>query len=300
MSGKRGFYSGTLRRLLAEATARAKKNGALEPIQTECRYQDDAGIRFLVRVVQRSSRKPQPNPGNYGDLAATNPFLPYDPRLYVADALPTHVCVLNKYNVVDGHLLIITREFEHQEWMLTEADFEALWRCLAEFDSLGFYNSGVVAGASQPHKHLQIVPVPLDHSGPAVPIESILRAQSVPSGEITEIGALGFSHGIVFWRGDPSADPRAAAAVSVRMYEEMLVRMGRRASADALPRIDNAYNLLVTRQWMLFVPREHECFHGISLNALAFAGALLVHSEDQFQMLHQAGPMAALRSITNP
>ena len=32
---------------------------------------------------------------------------------------------------------------------------------LAEFDGLGFYNGGETAGASQPHKHLQIVPLPL-------------------------------------------------------------------------------------------------------------------------------------------
>ena len=106
-----------------------------------------------------------------------NPFLPYEPDLYVADVSPTHVCILNKYNVVDLHLLIITRAFEHQESRLRLPDFQALWRCLVEYDSLGFYNSGHLSGASQPHKHLQVVPLPLAGSGCAnrVPFEPMLR-----------------------------------------------------------------------------------------------------------------------------
>ena len=86
----------------------------------------------------------------------------------------THVAILNKFNVVDRHLLIVTREFEEQRSLLTPRDFEAWWRCLGEYESIGFYNGGAEAGASQPHKHLQLVPLPLAPLGPAVPIEPLL------------------------------------------------------------------------------------------------------------------------------
>ncbi len=96
------------------------------------------------------------------------------------------MAILNKFNVVDNHLLIVTREFEQQRSLLTLRDFEALWRCLNEYDSLGFYNGGPEAGASQPHKHLQLVPLPLAPQGPPVPIAPLLAGArgAVGSGPI--------------------------------------------------------------------------------------------------------------------
>ena len=57
------------------------------------------------------------------------------------------------------------------------------------------------------------------------------------------------------------------------------------------------YNLLITRQWMLMVPRSLEFFRGISLNALAFAGAFLVRDQLQLDLLKQHGPLAALAGV---
>ena len=54
------------------------------------------------------------------------------------------------------------------------------------------------------------------------------------------------------------------------------------------------YNLLFTRQWMLLVPRSREFYRGISVNALGFAGALLVRDQRQLLCLRGVGPMAAL------
>ena len=84
------------------------------------------------------------------------------------------MAILNKFNVVDHHLLIVAREFEDQRALLALRDFEAWWRCMSEYDSLGFYNGGPEAGASQPHKHLQLVPLPLAPQGPPVPIAPLL------------------------------------------------------------------------------------------------------------------------------
>jgi ATP adenylyltransferase len=57
------------------------------------------------------------------------------------------------------------------------------------------------------------------------------------------------------------------------------------------------YNLLVTREWMLLVPRSAKCFDGISINALGFAGVLLVRNEPQMRRLEELGPMTALRHV---
>ena len=54
------------------------------------------------------------------------------------------------------------------------------------------------------------------------------------------------------------------------------------------------YNLLMTREWMLVVPRSREFYHSISVNALGFAGAMLVKGEKQMRALKERGPMHVL------
>ena len=60
------------------------------------------------------------------------------------------------------------------------------------------------------------------------------------------------------------------------------------------------YCLLVTRDWMLLVPRSREFFEDISLNSLAFAGSFFVRNEQQLDRLKSFGPMNALRRVALP
>ncbi len=57
------------------------------------------------------------------------------------------------------------------------------------------------------------------------------------------------------------------------------------------------YNLLVTREWMLLVPRSRECWARISVNALGFAGSLFVRERRQMHAIKAHGPMNVLRSV---
>jgi ATP adenylyltransferase len=200
--------------------------------------------------------------------------------------------------VVDHHLLIVTRRFERQEELLTLQDFEALWLCMAEYDALGFYNSGTLAGASQPHKHLQMIPLPLAPEGPRVPAESLLHAVEL-SDRAGQVPALSFPHAAVRLEAVLAEGPTSAAHRTWILYQAMLQALGLSpAQESGCP--SGPYNLLVTREWMLLVPRTHECFEGISLNAMAFAGALLVRDEQQMNVLQQHGPMTALCYVTLP
>ena len=40
---------------------------------------------------------------------------------------PHHVLLLNKFNVVENHLLVVTREFEQQTDPINANDFAAVW-----------------------------------------------------------------------------------------------------------------------------------------------------------------------------
>ena len=277
------FEPGTLWELIERCTSRALNSGHLQPIATRHELVREGQVQFLVRIIDNLSRKQSDRAA--AGKSVRNPFLPYDEALFVADVSPSHVGLLNKYNVVDHHLLIVTREYQDQQSALDLADFEALWRCMAEFEGLGFYNSAPAAGASQSHKHLQLVPLPLGPDMPRIPLESLIESATF-SGVIGR-APLPFLHSVGRLDGQFFASPQDAASTTHLVYQTML------EAADAHKLAP--YNLLVTRDWMLLVPRSQEHFDSISLNALAFAGALLVRDEEQLQRVKEVGPMRILQ-----
>lgn len=292
---------GTLWARIQAQTQSAIAVGALQSIPTECELISEAGIDWLVRILTNLVRKDRAQKKQEKKTAKSgkefNPFLPYEPDLFVGDLSPSHLCLLNKFNVVDHHLLIVTREFEPQENWLTLADFAAMWACLAEFDGLVFYNGGKIAGASQKHKHLQIVPVPLVKNGPKIPIEPLLSSATF-KGSVGTIADLPFVHG--FARLDPDwvNSPVDGAAATLECYRTLLSAVGLLTEDDRdSQKQSGAYNLLATREWMLIVPRSQEDFHGISVNSLGFAGALLVRNAEQMQHLKQTKPMSILQNV---
>ena len=284
---------GTLWKSIKERSENALQCGALLSIPTDFEFVEQNGIKFLVRILSNLIRKDTAKQQE----KKTNPFLPYEKDLFVADISQTHVCILNKFNVVDYHLLIITRAFEEQEKLLTLEDFAAMWACLAEFEGLAFYNGGKISGASQPHKHLQIVPLPLTPSGLQMPIEPLLTSAQFTD-SVTTVPELPFIHALAKLDPSWSNSPLEAAAATLELYQSLLSAVGLEPLEDN--RQSGAYNLLATREWMLIVPRSHENFDSISVNSLGFAGALLVRNQEQMQVIKEQGPMTILKNVALP
>jgi ATP adenylyltransferase len=287
---------------ILQVSQSALQTGALRPISTRGEIVRDGAVDFLVRVASSLARKAVERTlqAQQAHLSRprVNPFLPYDKRLFVSDISDTHFCLLNKYQVMNNHILLITRQFEPQENLLTLRDFEALWLCLAEKNALAFYNGGKVAGASQPHKHLQLLGLPIVETGPAVPVQPLL--DGLPAdGSLSIAVAAPFTHRAVRRVFEPGSDPFAMAAFAFRQYRAMLEAVGLNR-ADQEERCPQAgpYNFLATRDWMLLVPRSREFYESISINALAFAGTFFVKEEAQVETLKNAGPFAALRAVT--
>lgn len=272
--------------------------GAIEPIATESTVLEDGGIPFLVRVVSSLQRKARAREKRGPDH---NPFLPYDPDLFVADLSPTHLCLLNRYNVMAHHLLVITRELEAQEELINLRDFQALWRLMAEVDGLGFYNSGPDAGASQRHKHLQLVPLPLGDGPEQTPMDRVLAGARYDGGEqdggsgagagsAPRVGraALPFRHALGRLEPDLHRYPERAAEASLVLYRTLLQAVGPE---------ETPYNLLLTREWILLVPRSQGRHDGIEVNALGYAGSLLLRHREQLEPLRRRGPLELLRAV---
>ncbi|MDI9547722.1 MAG: phosphorylase [Chloroflexota bacterium] len=296
-AGRTLLAPGALWELTCATTAKALAGGALQPIKATRTTVVDAGIPFEVHVADLPPEAPpQPLKPAYVE-DGFDPFLPYDPALYVADLSPTHVCLLNKFNVLDYHLLMVTRAFEHQETWLTLADMEAMCLCLAEFEGLAFFNGGRIAGASQRHKHLQYVPLPLLPGGTGLPIAPALDVVRW-EGDFGATPLFSLAHALV--RLDPAwlADPRDAAARTLDRYWALLDFVGIERGDDE--RQTRAYNLLATREWMLVIPRSQDAYEGIAVHGLGYAGSFMVWDEARLQLLRQTGPLAVLRAVGEP
>ena len=289
---------------ITQRTQQALQCGALQSIATEYEFVEHDGVHFLVRILANLVRKDQAKQEQDKKKAisskAFNPFMPYETDLFVMDLSNTHLCLLNKFNVVDHHILIITRAFEAQDTWLTLKDFEALEICLAEVDGMAFYNGGKTAGASQKHKHLQLIPLPMTSEGARIPIEPLIESAQF-HGLVGEIPDLPFTHAIARLDAVWSNYPLTAAEGMLEIYRTLLRTVG---LPDPLNRYQgkqsNAYNLIATRQWMLVVPRSQESYQEISVNSLGFAGSLLVRNIEQMQLLKDIGPMNLLKSVALP
>ncbi|MFM2431528.1 MAG: hypothetical protein RLZZ511_2741 [Cyanobacteriota bacterium] len=285
---------------IVERTQSALACGALESIATHYEWVNDGEVQFLVRIVDNIRRKVEARKAQTAKGPDCNPFLPYEEDLFVADLSPTHVAILNKFNVVDHHLLIITRHFESQETLLTRSDFAALWVAMAEIDGLAFYNGGRLAGASQPHKHLQLVPLPFlpddPHPHARLPIEPTILA-ALPESGVGQAAALPFQHAIVrlnLMAGDAITQIQSAYHAAL-LACNIAIGDGEQASPAS-----GAYNLLITRNWLFLVPRSQDGVGRIGINALGFAGALLVKNAEQLAALKTQRPLQLLAQVGMP
>jgi ATP adenylyltransferase/5',5'''-P-1,P-4-tetraphosphate phosphorylase II len=192
---------------------------------------------------------------------------------------PHHALLLNKFNVVPHHLLLVTRAFQHQTEQLSPADFEALLTTLRAFPTpggLAFMNIGDASGFSQPHKHVQLVPLPFSQELPHAPVpigplveraaaEARRRAGAGADPLRFDVRALPFRNACVTLSNDATPEQLAGT------YDEVLSSLALKAPAAS-------FNLLMTSAWLMLIPRSAEHGNGVAVNALGFAGTMLVRS----------------------
>jgi len=273
--------------------AKAIQSSALQSLNTSLTSVSDAHLSFHIHQLSHLAKKPiSPK----GEQPISNPFLPHEPALYIGDIGSKHKCLLNKYNVLDDHLLLVTKAFEEQQSVLTLDDFSALQLCMSDKPALAFYNSGTKAGASQQHKHIQLIQLPnaVDRLIPFAPEFKELHDE-VPR----TLPTLPFRHAAIalpnnLFKHDKNQHQDAAIQLK-HLYDRLRMTLDIEVKGD---QIEKAYNLLLTQEWMLLVPRTRECFADISLNALAFCGSILVKDEKQAQHIIHAGLANALHEVS--
>ncbi|MDB4942772.1 MAG: Ap4A phosphorylase [Labilithrix sp.] len=285
-------------------SSRALAAGALVPLALETQVVLEDGVPFEVLHAPALAQKALRTALSSGAKAAVpfDPFEPFEPAMFVADVETgqeaagggtSHVIVLNKFPSMREHVVLITRRDAPQLEPPTNADLVALAQLLHAAPGLAFYNGGPLAGASQEHKHFQLVP-----RDRPWPIEGLLAggpARGVVRG-------LAYRHAFVRHAFVEARSPDHGADLLGRALRDAAALIDLDLEAPRLAPV----NLLLTRTWLMLVPRTHE--HGLpaaddrpadlSLNALGFMGVVLARSAASIPLLVERGIMRTLADVT--
>ncbi|KAK3804947.1 MAG: hypothetical protein J3Q66DRAFT_131530 [Benniella sp.] len=246
-----------------------------------------------------------------------NPFLPHTPALYITDASEEHKVLLNKFCIVPRHFLIVTKDFQPQTDPLSPGDLMAVWSTLMALrnskDAVAFFNCGTRSGASQPHKHMQVIPL----ETPA-PIAQLVRECSKGGsgkkenrpGDIFSVPFKCINHVILLPNAsntDKSQEDILTEAY-ITLVDAMLMSIREYSEQENIPEEERllptismsttlAYNWLLTTEFMMIIPRKREdsdSVNGISLNinSLGFAGMVLAKTSDELQVVKDKGVIA--------
>lgn len=135
-------------------------------------------LRYCPALAKKPTATPKPEASDGHPPPATttttkkpDPFENPSAELLIAQIpaqKPAYNLVLNKFPVIPDHFILATREWKSQTDLLEKGDLEATYACVKTWAGAGagagkklfaFFNSGEESGASQPHRHIQFLPV---------------------------------------------------------------------------------------------------------------------------------------------
>ncbi|KAL5523889.1 hypothetical protein ACEPAG_8062 [Sanghuangporus baumii] len=314
---------------VGERFAQARESGDLLFFPSEVYLHEEAGIQFQIRLCPALQQKPRlPTPHFDDEQSAANehgmyrvdkrpekpdPFAPpYIPNLLVGELRDEEegeefAILLNKYSVVPGHFLMVTKEYKSQASPLFPGELVQTYLLLDAARRVGkdffaFYNCGDVSGASQPHKHIQFLPV--EDDGP--PIEKLARTVNLGhDSRAFTFNSLPFATHVRRLPSSLGSSPRQE--MEDILGEAFMTLLDLAISTvrhdPTHPAGQPSYNVILTRQHMYLMPRKREehilCETGdpLSVNALGFAGLLLVKSERELEAVKRESVVEILRDV---
>lgn len=278
--------------------------------------EEEPPSQFQLRFSPALANKPKTASSSAG-TEAKKPFNPFEnppEALIVAPIGSDHLLLLNKFAIVPEHSILITRTFKPQTQLLDAEDLEAAYACIRayhDFPTEGhdkeelfvFFNCGEHSGASQAHRHLQLLPIARMKDG--LPFQQkgapgwTVFADPVPDEPVAH-DPPGCGGGRPFFAfGERVSDSSKLHAVYLRLYRIACNATGGATTtevdvaAGAEARI--SYNLAMTKDSMVIMPRTAEGaavrdkqgreVGRIALNGTVLAGTALVKSEAEWEAL---------------
>ncbi|KAH6693474.1 Ap4A phosphorylase II [Plectosphaerella plurivora] len=305
--------------LVKAAFSRAKTNADLNYYPTQVALISWGSIPFQLRFSPALANKPT---ASKPKSASTKPFDPFESPekgpLFIAEVLPAHNLVLNKFAIVPEHFILATKQYKEQIHLLEEADLAATYACIEAYhghatELFAFFNSGPHSGASQPHRHIQLLPVEQMKAGLADPnawnvlVDELSSASDVPF--------TTFSKAI-----SPSTTAAELHHAYLQLFGEALKATRSFADQyldrdDIFTKLEDAavteisYNMAMTRSTLVICPRiaegasilnpQGEPAGKLGLNGTVLAGTALVKSESEWDALRtgEAGGATTLAAV---
>ena len=214
-----------------------------------------------------------------------NPFCPWEKILEIGKIGENHQLILNKYPVQKGHILLITKNWKPQNGWLDINDWKAIQQVNEDTSGLWFFNSSPIAGASQPHRHFQLLRRSKDEI--SCPREKWFLEMKLGKDDDCKLKNNIIVYNFNFLENYISL---------FELYLELCEKIGLgNPRSNSKPRY--AYNLLITNKWIAIIKRKNDHIHGISINGLGFAGYLLVTEKSDINYLKKVGPEKLLESF---
>jgi len=214
-----------------------------------------------------------------------NPFCPWEKILEIDKIGSNHQLILNKYPVQKGHILLITNNWKPQNGWLDIYDWKALQKVNKDTSGLWFFNSSPIAGASQPHRHFQLLRRSKDEI--SCPREKWFLEMKINIDNYSKLTKNIIVSKFNFLDNSISL---------FELYLELCKKLGiGDPISDEKPRYP--YNLLITNKWIAIIKRSNDHIHGFSINALGFAGYLLVTEKSDIYYLKEFGPEKLLENF---
>ncbi|KAI1826246.1 HIT-like domain-containing protein [Xylaria intraflava] len=285
--------------LVKEAFVKARASGDLIYYPTEVAILAMGSFAFQLRFSPSLAQKPKPPKPVEPHARPFNPFENPSAPLLVAQLPPSHRLVLNKFAVVPEHFILATRDFKPQTHLLEADDIDAAYACVQAYRSANkelfvFFNSGEHSGASQPHRHLQLLPVECMKDG----LESVehgsdwaVLADRVVRGQEKTLPFTVFSSPI---NAEMSAEAKHLAYLL--LYKRaVLAATANNVEAASEGEAQICYNFAMTSESMILCPRTAEGTRikdgdgkevgSISLNGTVLAGTALVKNKVEWDAL---------------
>ncbi|KAF2823465.1 HIT-like protein [Ophiobolus disseminans] len=256
-----------------------------------------------------------------------DPFENPPPALHIADIPttdPSHLLVLNKFPIIAHHFILATKSNKKQTHQLEEGDLEATYACLRAWQDgsgskqkrlFAFFNSGQHSGASQPHRHLQFLPIENMHNGEATAGWDLLMGRMLTGSMHSEmadetLGALILNKHLPFTHFAQSFASIPSGSDLLQMYSQLY-----RAASDTVNNFVAAnpgnlslhstdggdspfsYNLAMTIGGMAIMPRRAEGtmlrrddgseIGFVALNGTTLGGTMMVKRQDEWDELRK-------------
>ena len=264
-----------------EKTSSCIETGKLTPIKTiDITNTISSSNDFVIRKIDTNKLIMNKNIG-----PKLNPFNPWDKDLEINKIGSNHQLILNKYPVQVGHILLITKSWKPQNGWLDIADWNAIKKVNNDTSGLWFFNSDTLAGASQPHRHIQLLRRSKNEkSCPRNDWFINFNNSNIIKNKLyskIEVNSFNFK--------EPDD----------KIYKKYLFLSRKLGLGDPLkdkkPRCP--YNLLITNKWIALIKRKNDNVHGFSINGLGFAGYILVTNNSDINYLKKFGPERLLESF---